>query len=145
MNLKYEEKRPTAKEYNTLMELVGWGNWSDNIIEEALDNTIYSICVYDGEKIVGYGRLIGDKTIFMYIHSFMVHPEYQGQGIGKGIIKKLLEYIDELKKVNPKIRTYLGAAKGKESFYEQFGFVARPTEDVGAGMILKETKKITGE
>ena len=41
-----------------------------------------------------------------------------------------------IKKVNPDIRTYLGAAKGKEGFYEKFGFVTRPNDDVGAGMIL---------
>lgn len=26
--------------------------------------------------------------------------------------------------------------KGKEAFYEKFGFVLRPNEDLGAGMIL---------
>ena len=48
----------------------------------------------------------------------------------------LLKQVDEYKKVNPKIRTYLGASKGKEGFYEKFGFVTRPNEDLGAGMIL---------
>ncbi len=44
--------------------------------------------------------------------------------------------INEYKKLNPEIRTYLGASKGKESFYEKFGFISRPNEDLGAGMIL---------
>ena len=66
----------------------------------------------------------------------MVIPEYQGKKIGKGIMNKLLEQIDEYKKVNPDIRTYLGASKGKESFYEKFGFISRPNEELGAGMIL---------
>ena len=66
----------------------------------------------------------------------MVIPEYQGKKIGTGIMNKLLEQIDEYKKVNPDIRTYLGASKGKESFYEKFGFISRPNEELGAGMIL---------
>ena len=66
----------------------------------------------------------------------MVLPEYQGKYIGTGILNNLLEQINKYKKVNPNIRTYLGAAKGKEGFYEKFGFVTRPNEDVGAGMIL---------
>ena len=49
---------------------------------------------------------------------------------------ELIKQIDEYKKVNPDIRTYLGAAKGREGFYEKFGFISRPTEDLGAGMIL---------
>ena len=51
-------------------------------------------------------------------------------------MENLLEKIKEYKKVNPNIRTYLGASKGKEAFYEKFGFVSRPNEELGAGMIL---------
>lgn len=49
---------------------------------------------------------------------------------------KLLEQVDRYKKVNPNIRTYLGASKGKEGFYEKFGFISRPNDKLGAGMIL---------
>lgn len=136
MQIRYNEKRPTADEMNMLMKSVGWGKRDEEIIEEALDNTLYSLCVYDEDKLIGYGRIIGDKTIFLYIHDVIVVPEYQGKGIGKGIMEVLLKQIDEYKKVNPNIRVYLGASKGKESFYEQFGFETRPNCDVGAGMIL---------
>ena len=136
MNLKYIEKTPTPNEFNYLTEAVGWGKRENSIVEEALKNTIYSLCVYDGTSLIGYGRIIGDKTIFLYIHDIMVIPEYQNKGIGTEIMKNLLNKINELKKVNSCIRTYLGASKGKESFYEKFGFISRPNEDLGAGMIL---------
>lgn len=51
-------------------------------------------------------------------------------------MNKLIAKINEYKKINPYIRTYLGASKGKENFYEKFGFIARPNEELGAGMIL---------
>lgn len=136
MSIKYIERFPTPEEYNMLTDAVGWGTREESIIGEALKNTLYSLCVYDEDKLIGYGRLLGDKTIFLYIHSVMVLPEYQGKNIGTGIMNKLLEQVNEFKKVNPDIRTYLGAAKGKEGFYEKFGFEIRPNEDVGAGMIL---------
>ena len=136
MQINYIEKTPTATEFNTLTESVGWGTRENNIVEEALKNTLYSLCVYNENKLIGYGRIIGDKTIFLYIQDIMVIPEYQGKKIGTGIMNKLLEQIDEYKKVNPDIRTYLGASKGKESFYEKFGFISRPNEELGAGMIL---------
>lgn len=136
MQINYIEKTPTATEFNMLTESVGWGTRENNIIEEALRNTLYSLCVYNENKLIGYGRIIGDKTIFLYIQDIMVIPEYQGKKIGTGIMNKLLEQIDEYKKVNPDIRTYLGASKGKESFYEKFGFISRPNEELGAGMIL---------
>lgn len=136
MQIKYIEKISTATEFNMLTESVGWGTRENNIIEEALKNTLYSLCVYDVDKLIGYGRIIGDKTIFLYIQDIMVIPKYQGKQIGTGIMNKLIEKINEYKKINPEIRTYLGASKGKESFYEKFGFVSRPNEELGAGMIL---------
>ena len=134
--IRYLEHTPSAEEFNYLTNSVGWGIRKNNIIDEALRNTLYSLCVYDDNKLIGYGRIIGDKTIFLYIQDIMVIPEYQSKHIGTGIMETLLKQIDEYKKINPNIRTYLGASKGKESFYERFGFISRPNEDLGAGMIL---------
>lgn len=136
MQINYIKRTPTADEFNMLTEAVDWGRRTNEVVTEALKNTLYSICVYDGEKLIGYGRIIGDKTIFLYIQDIMVIPEYQGKKIGTGIMNKLLAQIEEYKKVNSDIRTYLGASKGKEGFYERFGFISRPNEDLGAGMIL---------
>lgn len=136
MQITYIQRTPTADEFNILTEAVGWGKRINEIVEEALSNTLCSICAYDGEKLIGYGRIIGDKTIFLYIQDLMIIPEYQGKKIGTGIMNTLLEKINEYKKVNPEIRTYLGASKGRESFYERFGFVSRPNDDLGAEMIL---------
>ena len=65
--IKYIERTPSAKEFNYLTNSVGWGIRKNNIVEEALRNTLYSLCVYDDTKLIGYGRIIGDKTIFLYI------------------------------------------------------------------------------
>lgn len=137
MKVKYISRKPEVKEYNRLTDSVGWGIRDEEIIQQALENTLYSLCVYDGDRLIGYGRIIGDKTIFLYIQDIMVIPEYQGKKIGTGIMTELLKKVEEYKKVNPNIRTYLGASKGKEDFYKKFGFVSRPNEELGAEMILK--------
>ncbi len=119
-----------------MTDKVVWGTRYAKVIEEALNNTLYSVSVYDDYKIIGYGRIIGDKTIFLYIQDIMVIPEYQGKKIGTKIMNALLTKINEYKKINPEIRTYLSASKGKEVFYEKFGFKARSSVDLGEGMIL---------
>lgn len=136
MKINYIEKTPTPDDFNMLTESVGWGKRENNIVKEALRNTLYSLCVYDENRLIGYGRIIGDKTIFLYIQDIMVIPKYQGKQIGTEIMYKLLEQVDRYKKVNQNIRTYLGASKGKEGFYEKFGFISRPNDKLGAGMIL---------
>lgn len=123
-------------EYNYLFDEVGWGSYEDKISKKALDNTIYSVSVYDDEKIIGYGRLIGDGICFLYIHDVMVLPKYQNKKIGTKIMNKLLEKIEQIKLENPYVRVYLGASKGKEEFYKKFGFITREEAKLGKGMIL---------
>ena len=133
-----KENVKNIDEFNLLYDAVGWGAYNDNITKQALDNTYYSISIYDEDKIIGYGRLIGDTICFMYIHDVMVLPEYQNKKIGTLIMNKLLDKVHELKKINPDMIVYLGASKGKENFYKRFGFIERKDADLGAGMILKD-------
>ena len=116
--LTIKENNKNINEFNLLYDSVGWGAYDKTISKRALDNTFYSVSVYDDDNIVGYGRLIGDTICFMYIQDVMVKPEFQNKKIGTLIMNKLLEKINELKKENPNIRVYLGASKNKEEFYE---------------------------
>lgn len=135
--IKLKENVNNVQEFNLLYDLVGWGSYDDEISKKALANTYYSVSIYDDETIIGYGRLIGDGICFMYIHDVMVRPDYQNKKIGIMIMNKLLDKIKTIERENPDLRVYLGASKGKEEFYEKFGFVKRIDADLGYGMILK--------
>ena len=129
------EKRITAQEFNYLTEKVGWGIRNELLVEEALSNTLYSVCAYDNKQLIGFGRLIGDKTIFLYVQDVMVIPEYQGKTVGTEIMNNIVFKIKELKECSPTLRVYLGASKGKEEFYKRFGFITRAEADLGEGML----------
>lgn len=143
MKINIKENNKNVQEFNLLYDAVGWGAYDESISKRALDNTFYSVSVYDEDKIIGYGRLLGDGICFMYIQDVMVIPEYQSRKIGTMIMNKLLEKIHELKRENPNLRAYLGATKNKENFYEKFGFVKRIDANLGYGMILGETNNKT--
>lgn len=68
----------------------------------------------------------------------MVDPKYQGLGIGKTIMNKLVEKVDEIRLINKDLRVYLGAVSGKEDFYRKFGFISRNDAGLGEGMILNK-------
>ena len=136
--INIKENIKSVEEFNLLYDDVGWGAYDDNITQKALDNTFYSVSAYDDNKIVGYGRIIGDTICFLYIQDIMVKPEYQGNKIGTMIMNKLLEKINEIKQENPDLRVYLGASKNREEFYEKFGFIKRIDVELGYGMILNK-------
>lgn len=136
--IKIKENINNIDEFNLLYDLVGWGAYDKEISKKALNNTYYSVSIYDDNKIIGYGRLIGNCICFMYIHDIMVIPEYQNKKIGTSIMNKLIEKIENIKKENPDVRVYLGASKGKEDFYKKFGFIERQDADLGASMIYNK-------
>ncbi len=136
MNIKIIEDKISVEEFNFLYNSVGWGTINFDVIKVALNNTLYSVTLYDEDKLIGFGRIIGDKTMFLYIQDIMVIPSYQGKKIGTEIMNKLLDKVMEYKTINPSIRTYLGASLGKEEFYKKFGFSTRKDASLGEGMVL---------
>lgn len=130
-----KENIKNIKEFNELYDAVKWGSYSDNISQKALNNSFYTVSVYDDDKIVGFGRLIGDEICFIYIQDVMVKPEYQNKKIGTMIMNNLLDKVNDILKENPDARVYLGSSLGKEDFYKKFGFVTRKEAGLGEGMI----------
>lgn len=135
--IKLLENVKNVEEYNKLFDEVGWGSYDRKVSKLALENSLYTVSIYDDDKIVGFGRLIGDGVCYFYIHDVMVLPSYQKKGIGTMIIDKLKNKVSEYKKINPYLRLYLGASLGKEDFYKKCGFITREEAGLGSGMILK--------
>lgn len=60
--------------------------------------------------------------MYWYLQEIIVLPEYQGKGIGKSIVNRLLEHVRETAIPGTGVEVGLTAVKGKEAFYEKFGF-----------------------
>ncbi|MDR1688514.1 MAG: GNAT family N-acetyltransferase [Clostridiales bacterium] len=135
VSIKYTNS-VTCKEYNTLRQSVGWSEIESVLTKKGLKNSAFIICARCGKKAVGMARVITDYGYVVYIADVMVLPEYQGMGIGGEIMRRVMEYIN--KNISPGQGKYvtLAASKGKEGFYEKFGLVKRPTQDLGSGMSL---------
>lgn len=140
MNLIVKENVNDVREFNFLYDSVGWGHYEDSVSKIALENTVYSVSIYDNNEVIGFGRIIGDKVCFLYIQDVMVRKEYQGNKIGSKIMSLLLAKIEEYRQISPDLRVYLGASIGKERFYEKFGFVSRKDANLGEGMVLIKNK-----
>lgn len=134
------ENKLTAKDFCDLQEAVGFGRPNLSQIKTALENSIYIVSAEVDGKIVGMGRLVGDYARIFYIQDVFISPNYQRQGIGTAIMKKLLSYIKDLNLVDCNIMVGLMSAKGKEDFYKRFGFKVRPNDFQGCGMMMNIEK-----
>ncbi len=91
-------------------------------------NTLFRVSVFDGDRIVGMARVIGDLGLDYYIKDVNVRPEYQGKGIGRMLVQELLRFIREHGVPGTEIYVELCAMPDKIPFYEKFGFSANEAQ-----------------
>ena len=124
----------TPEEYMDLRRVVGWVEFPLEEAKACIDNAYMVRCVRDDDRAIGVVRLLWDGGYIAFLSDVIVSPEYQGQGLGRVIMEELLKRIKESLKPGYKVMISLLAAKGKEEFYNKFGFVSRPNDDFGCGM-----------
>lgn len=126
--------------YNEFRDMVGWGALLPEQVEAVLSNSICFSLECEGETIA-ITRVLWDGGYTAYIADVIVHEKHRGHGFGKKMVQHALEEIKSRMKSGWKIKVILLAAKGRENFYEQFGFVKRPNEREGCGMNLVIVKE----
>lgn len=124
----------TPELFLELYQSVGWDAPGLDQITMALENSFATFCVYDGEGPVGMARLLGDGGMSFYIKDFAVRPEYQGKGVGRMLMEAMESYITASVRDGWVVSLELISSKGREPFYEKFGFEQRPCDWDGAGM-----------
>lgn len=121
--------------YLALRAGVHWKVLQRSQAQLALNNSLYIVSAYRSGSCVGMGRLVGDGAVICYVQDLIVLPEVQGKGIGSAILSRLKNRAEELRQKDSEMMFCLMCAKGRESFYEKHGFIARPTQALGPGMI----------
>ena len=124
----------SVEEYCELRAAVQWQSIVKEQAQSGLEHSDYIVACRDGGKIIGCARIFWDKGYIAYLADVMVKPEYQGQGIGKKLVESCISYIHRQLREGWRIKIVIVSAKGKEAFYEKFGFQIRPNENDGAGM-----------
>ena len=92
------------------------GHKDPSDLKVAFSNSMFKCFVYDSGRLIAVGRALADGRDCSYICDVAVHPSYQGLGLGKEVVSKLVN----LSKGHKKIILY--AAPGKEPFYRKLGF-----------------------
>ena len=127
----------TPDEYLHLREAVGWARLSHGQAERGLANATHLVVARDDGRAVGMARVLFDFGYTAYIHDVIVLPEYQRQGIGTALMSNVLDWLKANSYEGDFMQYVVVCAKGTEPFYEKFGFVSRPTDNLGPGMTLR--------
>jgi ribosomal protein S18 acetylase RimI-like enzyme len=108
----------TAAELSDLYLSVGWSSAKyPERLKQAMANSDSVMSAWDGDRLIGLINCLSDGALTAYFHYLLVRPEYQGQGVGRELLRLMFErYADCLRKV-------LIADNEQVGFYKKCGFI----------------------
>ncbi len=117
--IKYEYQKDIPKDQViALYKSVKWSSAKKpDLLLKALGNSHTVVTAWDGERLVGLGNAISDGYLVVYYPHLVVHPEYQGKGIGTEIVKLMQRNYHSFHQ-----QSIIADGKAVE-FYKKCGFV----------------------
>jgi ribosomal protein S18 acetylase RimI-like enzyme len=123
---RLERRAPSVSELRALHQAAGWGALpeDDRAVRRGIEASLFCAVVTRGDEAVACVRLVGDGSIYCYIQDLIVHPEFQGRGLGDLLMEEVWRHLQE----HAACGTFVGlmTAEGKAGFYERWGFAERP-------------------
>ena len=129
MEYSIEERKISTEEYQCIRASTNWGKLENKVVEKALKNDLYSVCITHENKLIGIGRVVGDGAIYFYVQDVIVITQYRSKGIGRLIMENIEKYIS----ANTSRNSFVGlmAAEGVINFYKKFSYKERPINRPG--------------
>lgn len=112
----YSLEKTNWEELSQLYRVAPLGDKKPADLQISFSNSRYMCFVFDTGKLVGAGRALADGVDCSYLCDVAVLPDYQGSGIGKAIVGKLIAFSQGHRKI------ILYASAGNEAFYRRLGF-----------------------
>jgi GNAT superfamily N-acetyltransferase len=100
-----------------LLRSVGWDGRTVDVegLGLAIDGTPEFAAAWDGDRLVGTARSLTDGAMYAHIATVVVHPRYQGLGVGERLMHALMDGREH-------VRFALSAAPGMDAWYAKLGF-----------------------
>jgi len=144
MKIRFEEKLPDKNQLFELFLTTGWNEYYGLEKEDlftAFQNSWYSYFAHDSARLVGMGRVICDEVCHALILDMIVHPDYQGKGIGSELLGRFVQKCQayDIRDIQ------LFSARDKIGFYRKHGFAVRPEDAPGMELFESLERKLKGE
>ncbi len=101
--------------------------WAQGRPRAVVERTIeHSLCfgVYDGDRQVGFARVVSDFATFAWLADVYIVPDYRGRGLGKWLMECVFAHPDL-----QGLRRFLLATRDAHGLYSQYGFTALGNPD----------------
>ncbi|MEL6249035.1 MAG: GNAT family N-acetyltransferase [Cyanobacteria bacterium J06648_16] len=113
-------------ELEELCDAVGWSRRPIRKVKKAIQHSFLVVTMWEQrgtrKRLVGFSRATSDHAFNATIWDVVIHPDFQGQGLGKALMKQLVKKLrsEDISNVT------LFADPQVVSFYERLGFMPDP-------------------
>ncbi|MFZ6718655.1 GNAT family N-acetyltransferase [Undibacterium sp. Ji49W] len=128
---------PDVATYRHLRAVAGLSPKTQQAAERGLSGSLFAVQILQGDTVVGMGRLIGDGGCFYQVVDIAVLPEHQGRGLGKMIMREIMQHIDQ--HLPDSAYVSLIADGQAQDLYAQFGFKHTAPRSVGMAIRVART------
>ena len=118
MNIEYSNCL-TVQDYCRLRKSVDFYDIPEDHVRHALDKSDFIAAATVDNIPVGMARIMTDGTQVL-VMDVIVHPDYQRNGIGKGLMEKIRNYIESTD--YDRMIVNLITDESKTGFYEKLGY-----------------------
>ncbi len=118
----YEDRLPTAAEFHELFEAVGWPSYEPEAVPIALAGSLLGVVAHVDGEVAAMGRVVGDGGKFFYVQDVVVRPKYQGHGVGRETVTRLLDEIERIAPGAPFVGVF--ATPEAIPLYREMGLVS---------------------
>ena len=89
---------PEKEQIMALYEDVGWTSYIDEaeLLMKAIENSLNVWTLWEGQKLIGLARTIGDGATICYLQDILIIKSYQGRGLGSELLKEILKANEEI-------------------------------------------------
>ncbi len=113
-------------ELEELCDAVGWSRRPLRKVRKAIQHSFLVVTMWEEKgqrlQLIGFSRATSDHAFNATIWDVVVHPKFQGRGLGKALMKQVIK---ELRREDISNIT-LFADPHVVSFYSELGFTADP-------------------
>lgn len=103
-----------------LTDSVGWGVRGEKAWQRIMELSSFCVTAWDDKRLIGMSRILEDGIMCM-VYDVIVHPDYQGHGLGSEIMKRITDEIELSDFHSVGLFAWDGNPLNK-SFYKKFGF-----------------------
>lgn len=126
------------KDFVNIRANLNWNYIPYDLVKKAIEGSMVNISVFDNNKCIGVGRIVGDNVLKGMLTDIMVIKEYQKKGVGKMIVTSLISELDTMIKEGESFQLEASPTANNRDFYIKCGLKYKPENQDGVYLWIRK-------